>query len=252
MVYYEPLGTLAFLAGCTQRIRLGTNVLVLPYRHPVVTAKQLATIDTLSGGRVFIGVGAGWMEEEFRILGSPPYAERGAVTDEYIEVFRTLWREPVAQFEGKYVRFPPLGARPQPAQRPGIPILVGGNTRPAIRRAVRLGDGWQPLNLTPDQLREALAYLHGQAKKAGRVLDGFEVSLNINLRMTDGPTERRAGEEHPDLVVVGPASEVRQRLRAYEGIGVTEVVFGLRTCANEDEIRQSVRLCGEQVVQAAV
>ncbi len=248
--YFEPISLLGYLAGHTRRIRLGTSVLVLPYRQPVVAAKQLACIDALSAGRLFLGIGAGWMEEEFRILGAPPYAERGAITDEYIEVFRTLWREDVPQFSGHYVHFPPVGAQPQPAQRPGIPILVGGNTRPALRRAVRLGDGWMPIKLPPDLLAAGLRYLRDRAQETGRDLDGFQVSLRLGLRMTAGPTECRESEADP-TTLVGPAQAIIRSIQAYRDLGVTEIAFDFRTCANEDEIRETVRLCGEQVVPAA-
>lgn len=248
--YYEPIGLLGYLAGRTRTIRLGTSVLVLPYRHPVVTAKQLGTIDALSAGRVFIGIGAGWMEEEFRILGSPPYEERGAITDEYIRVFRALWREELPEFSGKYVNFPPLGARPRPVQAGGIPIIVGGNTKPAIRRAARIGDGWMPLGLAPGELITGLQYLRAQMHEAGRSLSGFVISLGLNLRMTRGPAERRDNEENSHTSLVGPARDLMGTLRTYRDLGVTEIAFSTRSCANEDEVRETVQLCGETLVPA--
>jgi probable F420-dependent oxidoreductase len=248
--YFEPIGMLGYLAGKTQSARLGTSVLVLPYRHPVVTAKQLATIDALSGGRVFAGIGAGWMQEEFQILGSPPYDERGAITDEYINVFRALWNEELPQFDGNYVSFPPLGARPRPAQSGGIPIIVGGNTKPAIRRAARLGDGWMPLNLAPDDLTDGMQYLRAQLNKAGRNAAGFGIYLGLNLRLTRGPTERRESESNPYTSLAGPAREIMGTLRTYADLGVTEIAFSTRSCVNEDEVRETVQLCGELLVHA--
>ena len=248
-IYYEPLSLLAYLVGRTQRIRLGTSVLVVPYRNPVLVAKQLACMDALSGGRMQIGVGVGWMEEEFKILGSPPYAERGAVTDEYIRVYRTIWNEEVPAFEGTYVRFPAMGVNPRPAQVSGIPILVGGNTRPGIRRAVRLGDGWHPIKLAPDALIPALQYLRRLARESGRDLTNFAISLRLGLRMSKGPVEPRAGEDYW-TVLAGPARELMSRLRTYRDLGVTEVVFDFRTCLDEDEIRETVQLCGDVLVPA--
>jgi len=248
--YYEPIGLLGYLAGRTRNVRLGTSVLVLPYRHPVVTAKQLGSIDALSGGRLFIGIGAGWMAEEFQILGSPPYAERGAITDEYIQVFRTLWREDLPQFNGKYISFPPLGARPRPLQPSGIPILVGGNTKPAIRRAARLGDGWMPLGLAPDELITGLQYLRAQMHAAGRDLANYAISLGLNLRMTKVPTERRENEADVYTSLAGPARELMGTLRTYRDLGVTEIAFSMRGCTNEDELRETVQLCGESLVPA--
>jgi probable F420-dependent oxidoreductase len=248
--YYEPIGLLGYLAGRTRSVRLGTSVLVLPYRHPVVTAKQLASIDALSGGRIFVGIGAGWMEEEFKILGSPPYEERGAITDEYIKVFRVLWREDLPEFKGKYVNFPALGARPRPVQAGGIPIVVGGNTRPAIRRAARLGDGWMPLGLAPDELISGLQYLRAQMHEAARSPGGFIISLGLNLRMTRGPAERRESEANEYTSLVGPARDLMGTLRTYRDLGMTEIAFSLRSCVNEDEVRDTVQLCGETLVPA--
>jgi len=248
--YFEPISLLSYLAGCTERIRLGTSVLVLPYRNPVLVAKQLGCIDALSGGRIFIGVGTGWMEEEFKILGAPPHAERGAITDEYIEVLRTIWREPRPQFAGKYSSFPPLGANPKPVQPAGIPILVGGNTRPAIRSAARLGDGWIPLKLAPDSLTSGLQYLRRKAREYGRDPRGLELSLRLGLRMVKGAAERRPGEEDPYTTLVGAARDLMGTLRTYRDLGVTEIAFDFRTCRSADEIRETVQLCGQFLVHA--
>ncbi len=147
--YYEPLAALNFLAGCTQRVRLGTHVLILPYRNPVLTAKMLATLDVLSGGRVILGAGVGWMEEEFLALGLDTYHQRGAVTDEYIELYKELWTKDEPVFEGKYYQLSGSGFQPKPVQSPHPPIWIGGHTGPAIRRAAKYGDGWMPIGLRP-------------------------------------------------------------------------------------------------------
>jgi probable F420-dependent oxidoreductase len=139
----EPLSSLAYLAGQTRRIRLGTHVLILPYRNPVLTAKMATTIDNLSGGRLDLGVGVGWMQEEFDALGQAEYYERrGAVSDEQMRVLRTLWTEDVPRFSGDFYRFEPLGARPHPVQKPHPPIWIGGHTPAALRRVGRYGDAW--------------------------------------------------------------------------------------------------------------
>ncbi len=132
--YLEPISMLCFLAGATERVRFGPSVLVLPYRNPVLTAKMLATIDVLSGGRLLVGVGAGWLAEEFTALGAPPFAQRGAVADEWIEIFLKLWTEDNATFEGKFYQIREVGCFPKPAQKPHPPLFVGGNSQPAIRR----------------------------------------------------------------------------------------------------------------------
>jgi probable F420-dependent oxidoreductase len=248
--YFEPITLMSFLAARTTHLRLGTSVLVLPYRNPVLVAKQLACVDALSNGRLILGIGTGWMEEEFRILGAPSFAERGAITDEYIEVFRKMWRENRPSFEGKYVSFPALGVNPKPAQPAGIPILVGGHARPAIRRAARLGDGWMPLKLSTDELSDALAYLREHAEKAGRDPASLLISLRLGLRLTTSATERRDGEENMETALVGAPRDVMATIEKYRDLGVTEMAFDFRTCQNEDELRETVTLCGEFLVPA--
>ena len=244
--YYEPLSLLGYLAGRTRRIRLGTSVLIAAYRNPVVTARQLACLDVLSGGRIVIGLGAGWMAEEFAALGAPPFAERGAVTDEVIQVFRTIWRDQPASFNGRYYSFPPVGAMPKPVQPGGIPILIGGDSRAAIRRAVRLGDGWQPFKLPPADLEAKLAYLREQAQQHGRDLSGFTLSLRLGLRLTAGPTERRPAEE-PWQTLVGTPEQVAGNLAVYQRLGVDEAVFDFRTCSPE-ETRETLHLAAERLI----
>ncbi|MGI8554694.1 MAG: LLM class F420-dependent oxidoreductase [Dehalococcoidia bacterium] len=246
--YYEPLSLLAYLIGRTRRIRLGTSVLILPYRNPVVVAKQLACMDNLSGGRIVLGAGAGWMAEEFSILGSPPFAERGAVMDEYICVLRTIWTEQRPQFAGRYTSFQEMGVNPKPVQSGGIPIVIGGDSRPAIRRAVRLGDGWQPFKLTPDELAGRLAYLRQQAEQQERDLSTFTISLRLGLRLTDGAGQLRPGEE-PWKTLVGSADEAIDRLATYRDLGVNEIVFDFRTCSL-DEMRDTIRRCAEHIIPA--
>ncbi len=244
-VYWEPLSLIAYLAGKTSRIRLGTSVLIAAYRHPVVTAKQLACLDALSGGRIVIGMGVGWMAEEFRIMGAPPFDERGAATEEVVEIFRRIWRDQPAEFHGRYWSFSPIGAMPKPVQPGGIPIVLGGDSRPAIRRAARIGDGWQPFKLPPDELRPRLGYLREQAQVHGRDLSsGFTLSLRLGLRLTAGrPAERRPREE-PWQTLVGTAEQVAADLEAYHALGVSEVVFDFRTCRQEEAI-ESLRLAAE-------
>ena len=241
--YYEPFSLIGYLAGRTRRIRLGTSVLIAAYRNPVVTAKQLACLDALTGGRIVIGLGAGWMAEEFAALGTPPFAERGAATDEVIEVFRRIWRDQPASFSGRLYSFQPVGVMPKPAQPGGIPILIGGDSRPAMRRAVRLGDGWQPFKLPPEVLEERLTYLREQAERHGRDLSGFTISLRLGLRLTSGPTDRRPDEE-PWKALVGTPAQVADDLAVYEKLGVTEVVFDFRSCTPE-ETRETLHLAAE-------
>ncbi|HTN69608.1 MAG TPA: LLM class F420-dependent oxidoreductase, partial [Methylomirabilota bacterium] len=160
--HLETLTTMSFLAGATQRIRFLTSVMIAPYRNAVITAKMLASLDVLSQGRVIVGLGVGWMKEEFENLKAPGYEERGRVTDEYINAFRELWTSETPSFNGKYCSFSNIIFLPKPVQKPAIPIWIGGHSKQAIRRAARLGDGWHPIGgvptipLEPDDVRKDL------------------------------------------------------------------------------------------------
>ena len=143
---FDAIATLAFLAGCTQRIKLLTSVVVVPYRPAVLAAKLFLTADVLSGGRVIAGVGSGWMREEFEALGTPPFDERGAVTDEYLPAWKALWTQARPALDGKYAQFDNVVFAPKPASKPHPPIWVGGESPPALRRAVQFGDGWYPVS----------------------------------------------------------------------------------------------------------
>jgi probable F420-dependent oxidoreductase len=178
--FLESLSVLAFLAGCTERIQLGVSVLVLPYRHPLHWAKVAATIDTLSEGRFILGVGIGWMREEFAALGAP-FADRAAVSDEQLQLARGPLRQEHASFAGRFYRFEDVAFNPRGFHRPGVPIWVGGEGRPAQRRAARYGDAWFPyfVRITPEELAARFGYVREQAAQAGR--DAAEMALNLNL-----------------------------------------------------------------------
>src|SRR5262245_56084920 len=141
----ETFSILGVVAGATEKLRLVTSVLVLPYRNPVLTAKMVASLDVLSGGRVTLGVGVGWLREEFEALHSPDFDRRGAVTDEWLAIFKQLWTASPASFKGKFYSYADIRAEPFPLQKPHPPIWVGGHSRAALRRAARHGDGWHPV-----------------------------------------------------------------------------------------------------------
>jgi len=167
----DPFSFLAFIAGRTQRIRVGASVIVLPYRHPLVTAKAAATVDQVSGGRFIFGIGVGWDEEEFRNLGLP-FRQRGAQTDEYIRVIKAAWSADQPSFSGKYHNFSGATFAPRPAQMPHPPIWVGGLpgtlSSPALRRVAQLCDAWHPLGLTLDDIEKGIGMIREMASKAGR------------------------------------------------------------------------------------
>src|SRR5438128_1979681 len=157
--WFDAGSTLAFVAGATTRIRLLSHVLVLPYRHPLVVAKQYGTLDHLSGGRVILGVGSGHLKPEFTVLGAD-FDRRGTVSDEYLAAIAAAWTEEVARFEGETLAFRDVIVAPRVAQRPRPPIWVGGNSRAALRRAARLADGWVPWQLEPEACAAAAADAH--------------------------------------------------------------------------------------------
>ncbi|HXW34584.1 MAG TPA: LLM class F420-dependent oxidoreductase [Acidimicrobiales bacterium] len=193
----DPLDLLAYIASGTSRLGLSTGVVVLPAHHPVVLAKRLATIDALSKGRLRLCVGVGWMREELEACGSD-FETRGRRTDESIDVLRALWSdcgEDGASFDGEFFRFAnahsfPKPHFPKPHGKDGIPIHIGGHSRPSIRRAALRGDGWQPLGLAGDELRSALKSLAEETEKAGRDVGDVEITLGDLL--VDTNAERLA------------------------------------------------------------
>ena len=179
----DPLIWLAYVAAAAPTVRLGTCILILPQRNPLVLAKELATLDHLSGGRVELGIGVGWMEEEFRALGIP-WERRGARTDEYLAAMRALWAGPDAEYHGTFVDFDPATCSPRPV-RGSIPILVGGDTPAAVRRAARLADGYFPGTTDAGELQRLIGELAKQANAAGREPEAIEVSAIFGAQMMD-------------------------------------------------------------------
>ena len=155
----DQLAALAFLAACTERLRLLTSVMVVPQRHPVLTAKMLATIDVLSAGRLIVGCGVGWLKEEFEAVGAPDFAERGRVTDEYLDAFKVLWTADDPVYRGQHAQFENIMFLPKPVQKPHPPIWIGGESPLAMKRAVRVGDGWYPANNNPQYRLDTAARL---------------------------------------------------------------------------------------------
>jgi probable F420-dependent oxidoreductase len=226
--YLEPLTLAAWLLAATRRVRVAISVLVVPYRNPVVTAKQIAMIDALSGGRLVVGVGVGWWPEEFEALAAPPFAERGAVTDEYLRVMKALWTQDAPRFEGKYYRIDGVTMFPKPVQKPHPPIWVGGHTEPALRRAAVLGDAWHPIGLrgpaglAPDELAAKTARIRELARAAGRDPGAVRVAFRAMLDLWPARGKPGAGAGRP---LAGPPAKVVDDLRAYEAAGVDTVVF---------------------------
>lgn len=214
----DPLELLAYLAAATERIVLGTGILVAPEHHPLQLAKRLATVDVLSGGRMRLGVGVGWMREELEAVGID-FATRGARTDEVIEALRVVWSEDEPTFQGRFFSFDRAVSRPRPVQPGGIPIHVGGHSKAAARRAGRLGDGFQPLGLDAEALADRLAVVRAAAEEAGRDPDAIELSLGGMLGVTDAAAVEAAEAAGATRMVISTAqadlAEITDGLSAF-------------------------------------
>lgn len=214
--HFEPLTLLSYLAGRTRRVALGLSVLVAPIRNPVLAAKMLANLDALSRGRLVVGVGVGWMREEFEALRAPDFEARGEVTDEYVALFRHLWTTGGTEpFRGRHYRLGPVGLAPKP-ERP-IPMVIGGNTRRAMRRAARLGDGWHALRMTPDEIQPRIAELRRMAAEEGRDLDRFSIVVRA-------PVVFGEAEGAPGSTLTRRTEDIRAAMDAYAEAGVHEFI----------------------------
>lgn len=205
--YHDALTVLTWVAARTERIRLGTSVLVMPYLQPMALAKTLATLDQLSGGRVIAGLGVGSLQAEHELLNLVPFDERGAYGDEFIEVLRTLWDDAEPHHTGRYFRLEGALAAPKPRQAP-LPIVVGGNARPALRRVAKYAQGWHPLGMTPERLSARLPMLEEELAKVGRSRADVELSLRWDIK---------------------PDADPRAALERFVDLGVEEVVWSLGT-----------------------
>jgi len=215
----DPLLPLAYAAAITKTLRLGTGVMILPQRHPLYVAKEVATLDVLSNGRVILGIGSGWLKEEFDSLGLD-FHQRGARTDEAIRSLRALWSpEAVSSFHGKHFSFGPVKCFPKPVQKDGVPIVIGGHSPAAAKRAGRYGDGFFPAIGELDKLKELFAMMSAEAKKAGRDPKQIELSCTGRAKVDSLKALQDIGIER---VVIPPP--------AYDPEGITR---GLEKIANE-------------------
>jgi probable F420-dependent oxidoreductase len=182
--FLEPLATLLFVAGVTQRARLGTSILVVPMRNPVITAKMLATLDALSSGRLILGAGAGWMEEEFELL-DVPFERRGARLDDYLQVIDALWTQDKPSFNGRYYAIDEVGFAPKPVQKPRPPIWIGGHSKRALQRAGRFGDAWHAAYVGPEVVARQFGEVRQYAEEAGREATSVALTVRTRLPLND-------------------------------------------------------------------
>lgn len=250
----EQLSCITYAAACSERVRLLSSVMVVPHRPAVLTAKTLATIDVLSRGRLTVGVGVGWMQEEMAALGSPPYDKRGAASNEYIEAFRVLWSEESPRYKGKFVTFDDVLFEPKPVQRPGPPIWVGGEGAAARRRAARLGDGWYPTIRNPAEpldeparFAAALVEVRRLRAEAGRDPDALQVAIFApGLSVGTALKAAHGGR----MTFTGSPAEIAADARAFAAAGVQHIIVGFESHDLADAVSRVERFAAEIVPQS--
>lgn len=215
--FYDPFTMLGWLAGVTTKIELGTTVIIIPYRHPLVTAKMCAVIDEMCGGRFILGVGVGWAEQEFAALGVP-FRQRGAMTDDYLAAIKQVWTNEVASHQGRFVSFNDVKSLPRPVSSPHPPIWVGGASDAALRRTVRLGDGWHPIRITMDWFKNTgLPRLRQIADEEGKPLPSL--CPRVRVRITDSAL---SGDDR--LAGWGTVDQIRADMAEIQEIGCDYVL----------------------------
>ncbi|APA76181.1 TIGR03619 family F420-dependent LLM class oxidoreductase [Mycobacterium avium] len=216
--YLHSTTAQAFIAGATERVAINSCVTILPLQHPIVLAKALATADWMSGGRMMVTFGVGWLAREFELLGVP-FGERGRIADEYLAAIVELWTSDTPRFDGRYVSFADIAFEPKPVQKPHLPVWIGGDADAALRRAARFGSGWWPFLTPPEQIAEKLDYIKSQPCYDGRP---FEVMHGLGTnRVGEGHVARRDVRDRPGM----SAGQIVDRLGwlAEQGVTVTAV-----------------------------
>ena len=248
----EQLSLMAFIAGKTRNLRLVTSVMILPYRNPVVTAKMLATIDVLSNGRVIVGVGVGWLREEFETLGCFEFDRRGTLSDEYLKIFKTLWTQEPASFDGEFYRFDALHFLPKPIQKPHPPIWIGGHSRPALRRVARFADGWHPVGanpavpLQPKQFAGSCEELRRLTELEGRRYEDLTICFKAPLY--DKNTTTVSGTDRRPFS--GSTSQVVDDIGTYGELGVHELIVDFRSDTLNETLERMAQFREEICTQA--
>jgi len=232
----EPIAALGVLAGATRKLRLGTAVLVMPYRNPLLQARQLITIDQFSGGRLVLGAGVGWLEEEFVALGFDKFKQRGKATDEAIAIFKGLSKGGAFGFKGEVYNFEPVYSSPGSAQRPHPPVLIGGLADPALRRVVRIGDGWLAVSLGQEHLVERMQRLKTLAAEQGRAFDSLKLVFKVFLSI--GEAKRNHQDEREPAT--GSVAEIIDDLKRIRDQGFAEIVVRVRGSDSLEHTRQQI------------
>jgi probable F420-dependent oxidoreductase len=199
--FVDPFVALARASGATTRIKLGTGIVLVPERHPLLLAKEVSTLDLFSGGRFSFGIGAGWLREETELMGGD-FDHRWSQVRESVLAMKELWTKAEAEFHGKYYNFPPVRSYPKPAQKPHPPVILGGAAKNVLQRIVAWGDGWLPNRITPDGLRESRATLDRLAKEAGR--DPSKITISVHGQPADRDLVRRLLDAGATRVIIRP------------------------------------------------
>ena len=240
---YDPLMVLSYVAAMTSSIKLGTSVLIIPYRNPIVTAKMVATLDQMSGGRVIAGVGSGWNQAEYDALGLP-FRQRGTRTDEYIRLWKACWEPGPTTFEGRYFSFENMYVSPKPVQQPHPPIWVGGSSAGSLRRAARFAEVWQPTPTALDTLKTNQAYLKRCSDEFGITVPRTRMSFRTNFSNITGSSngeDRPTGQGTPDQVV----SDMR---RYRQEAGLEEFQINFNGCGSLQELLDSMNCLVQEVI----
>ncbi|MFP6748320.1 MAG: LLM class F420-dependent oxidoreductase [Alphaproteobacteria bacterium] len=243
---YEPLTTMAYLAARTERIRLATSVLIMPYRNPVLTAKMVATLDQLSGGRIILGLGAGWLESEFAAL-AVSHGDRGARTDEYIKVCQACWGPDPVSFKGEYHQFEDMHCSPKPVQQPHPPIWIGGSSKAALRRAAEVATVWQPVPTKLEDLIAHQANLQAACDKIGRAVPPqIRMSFRINFTHITGKDPH--GPDGTRLTGHGGAEDVAEDIAKFrDAAGLDQFQLNFNGCGGLEQLEESMTLFMEEV-----
>jgi probable F420-dependent oxidoreductase len=240
---YDPMMVLSYVAARTSKIQLGTSVLIMPYRNPIVTAKMLATLDQMSGGRVIAGVGSGWNQAEYDALGEP-FRQRGSRTNEYLRLWKACWAPGITTFQGRYFSFENMHVNPKPLQRPHPPIWVGGSGTGSLRRAARFAQVWQPTPTSLENLISNQEYLANISSQLGQKPPRTRMSFRVNLSNITGSSsngDRPTGQGTPEQV----ASDMK---RYRQEAGLEEFQINFNGCGNLQQLLDSMDALVEEVI----
>ncbi len=247
--YMEPLTLMGFLSAATSNIRFLTSVMVVPHRPAILTAKVLATIDVLSGGRMTVGCGVGWMREEFEAIGAPPFDKRSQVTDEYIAAFRELWTSEDPSFDGEYVKFSNVIFLPRPVQKPHPPIWTGGESPPALRRAARLADGWYPVGNNPEHPLDTADRYAAKVKELKDLAESYgrdPATIDLAYWALWYPAaEARTADDGGRMLFTGGDDDVADDIGALRELGVSTIMLGYASPTVQEQLEKMERFTAE-------